>query len=98
MIPGPYLHADAARLGDVEPPRTVPVPLRTVTDTVLSELDYTADLLQRADRAVQEAVSRLEGAGVRLVGSASLSAAIGLSQLCALVRIEAMRARAGRTA
>jgi len=98
MNPAAYLDADAARLADAEPPCTVPVPLRTVTDTVLTELDYTADLLQRADMAVQEAVSRLEGAGVRLVGSASLSAAIGLSQLCALVRIEAMRARAGRTA
>jgi hypothetical protein len=98
MNPAAYLDADAARLGDAEPLRTVPVPLRTVTDTVLTELDYTADLLQRADKAVQEAVSRLEGAGVRLVGSASLNAAIGLSQLCALVRIEAMRARAGRTA
>lgn len=93
-----YLDADAARLGDAELRRTVPVPLRTVSDTVLIELDYTASLLQRADSAVQEAIARLEGAGVRLVGCASLSASAGLSQLAALVRIEAMRARAGRTA
>lgn len=96
MTPTAYLAADAARLADAELPRTVP--LRTVTDTVLIELDYTADLILRAESAVQEAVCRLEGAGVRLIGCASLNATSSLSQLAALVRIEAMRARARRTA
>jgi hypothetical protein len=91
----PYLEAEAAALGDREMSPRVPRPL---SDTILEELDYTADLIQRADKAISAAIYRLEGSGVHVMGTASLSASAGLSQLGALLQIMAICTRAGRKA
>jgi hypothetical protein len=104
MSSTPYLEPVAAALGDREQspragrPLPLPLPVPTVSVTVLSELDYAGALFERMEKAVEAELQALEGAGVRLVGFASLRASMGLSQLAAQVRLAAMLARAGRPA
>jgi hypothetical protein len=93
----PYLEAEAARVGDLEPLRTLPVP--TVTDTVLAELEYAAHLFQRLQAAVDSELAVLQGAGIRFVGYAPMRAGFDLADLGAQVRLfhmQAMQARDGR--
>lgn len=98
MIATAYLDADVARLGDAEPLRTVPVPVPTVPDTVLTEIDYAVDLFQRADRAiVAEAdvlgtlVPEVDWFAVRSACCTLVHAALGMY-------VYAAQARAGRPA
>jgi hypothetical protein len=91
-----YLAADAARAADAELPRTVPV--RTVTDTVLTELEYAGDLFQRLQTVIDSEMAVLRAAGVKFVGYAPLRASFDLADLSAQVRLQAMLARAGRPA
>lgn len=90
-----YLAADAARLGDAELPRTVP--LRTVTDTVLQELDYAGDLFQKAQEVIDQELTILAAAGV-FISPAARRATSDLCQLAANVRLQALLARTGRSA
>lgn len=97
-----YLEPVAAALGDSETsPRArqavpVPLPVRTVTDTVLEELEYAGHLFRRLQEAVDNEVAILEGAGIKFVGYARQRAGFDLADLGAQVRLHAMLARAGR--
>jgi hypothetical protein len=93
-----YLAADAARLADAEPPRTVPVPLPTVSDTHLTELDFAADLFRRADRALSGEVEVLRGLPLGIDWSAVQDACRTLVSTAVQLHIHALQARAGRPA
>lgn len=97
MIPAAYLDADAARLGDAELPRTVPVPLRTVTDTVLQEIDYAVDLFRRADSAVSGEVAILRALVPGIDWFAVHDASRTLLQAALGLHVYALQARAART-
>jgi hypothetical protein len=96
MIPAAYLDADAARLGDEAGSRTVPVRLRTVSDTVLEELEYAGHLFVRLQKAVDAELDVLRAAGIQFVGYAPMRAGFDLADLSAQMRLQAMLARAGR--
>lgn len=98
MIPAAYLDADAARLGDAEPPRTVPVPLPSVTDTVLTELDYAVDLFRRAERSVSAEMAVLRGLPLSIDWSAVASACFVLMSTAVAMDIHVQVERARRAA
>lgn len=100
MTPAAYLDADAARLGDAELPRTVPlpVPVRTVPDHVLFELDYAVDLFRRADHAISKELPILRGLHLDLDWSAVHAACFTLVSAAMAMHLHALGARAGRPA
>lgn len=100
MNPAAYLEPVAAALGDREssPRAPVPLPVRTVTDTVLEELEYAGCLFQRLQKAIDDELAVLRGAGVRFIGYAPMRASFDLADLSAQVRLQAMLARTGRPA
>jgi hypothetical protein len=89
----PYLAAEAATQGDKElPPRCRPV----ITDSILSEIEYLADLCQTASTAVGDSLLRLAGAGVALDRDASQTVSWDLMKVALVAHIAALRAREGR--
>lgn len=86
-----YLAADAARQGDAELAKA-----RTVTDTVLTELEYAGDLFQRLQTVIDSELAVLRAAGVKFIGYAPMRASFDLADLSAQLRLQAMLARAGR--
>jgi hypothetical protein len=92
MIPAAYLDADAAAEGDRE------LSQPAVTDIVLVELDYAGGFFQRAQEAIDRELKALEACGVRIPGYAPLRVSLGLNQLAAAMRMEALLVRAGRPA
>ena len=91
-----YLEADAARLADSELPRTVPVPLPTVTDTALVELDYAVDLFRRVDQAVSAEVAVLRGLPLQIDWSAVQRACSTLVGAAVAMHVCALQERARR--
>jgi hypothetical protein len=89
-----YLAADAAALGDVEPPRAAP--RRPTPHHILEELEYAGNLFQRAQEAIDAELHILEAAGIHIAGYAPKRVTLVLNQLAGAVRMEAMLARAGR--
>lgn len=94
MIAPAYLEPVAASLGDLEPSPRV----RPVSDTVLMELEYAGHLFVRLQKAVDDELAILRGAGIDFVGHAPMRAGWSLADLAAQVRLQAMLARAGRLA
>lgn len=92
MTAAAYLAADAAAQADRELPaflhRSRPVPPH-----VLQELDYAAQLFQRADRTICAEIAVLEAAGVALDASAVRSARHCMSRLAFDLRMAAAIAR-----
>jgi len=98
MIPTAYLDADVARLDDAAPLRTVPVPLPTVTDTVLVELDYAVDLFRRAERSVSAEMAVLHGIPLSIDWSAVASACFVLMSTAVAMDLHVQVERARRAA
>jgi hypothetical protein len=89
----PYLAAEAATQGDKELPPWCH-PRKVIPSHVLLELDYAANLFQRAERAVAAELALLSAAGIPLDVAASLRVQAGLSSLAALAQLTAIRERA----
>ncbi len=98
MNPAAYLDADVARLGDAAPLRTVPVPLPSVTDTVLTELDYAVDLFRQAERSVSAEVAVLRGLSLSIDWSAVASACFVLMSTAVAMDLHVQVERARRSA
>lgn len=87
-----YLELEAAKLGDCElQSLSVRMPCH-----VLEEVEYAGDLFQRAQEAIDQELAVLEAAGVKIPGYGRLRVSLGLNQLTAELRFQAMLARAGR--
>lgn len=89
-----YLEPVAAALGDLESSPRARRP--ALSPVVLEELEYAGHLFQRLQDAVENELAILQGAGITFIGYAAPRAAFDLADLSAQVRIQAMRARAGR--
>lgn len=92
--PIPYLGAEAAALGDRElaSPR-VRRPTPHITDSMLAELEYAADLCQRASQAVGDSLARLAGAGVNLGHHGAQSVSMDLMGIAVLAHIAVLRSK-----
>jgi hypothetical protein len=91
--PLPYLATAAATQGDKElPPWCHPRPIAPLPH-VLEEIDFAANLFQRAERAVAAELAALAGAGIALDTNLSLRVQAGLAQLAALTQLTGIRIR-----
>lgn len=96
MIATPYLEPVAASLGDLESsPRARPRPL---TDSMLEEIDYAADLFRRADKALTAELDVLEGVDAEIDWKGAREACMRLLSLSVVLHIRAMHERERRAA